>query len=114
MFIKYLFIGILNTSIHWISFGVCFLIMQLTQSTSNLIAFILAVTFSFFMNAKFTFNKQPTCLRYILFTVFMGILSFIIGKISDQFMINPIVTLIVFSSLSLCLGFIYSKFIVFK
>ncbi|ELV07693.1 Bactoprenol-linked glucose translocase-like protein [Wohlfahrtiimonas chitiniclastica SH04] len=114
MFIRYVLVGFLNTAIHWMIFGICFWIFFLNQSSSNFIAFIFAVTFSFFMNAKFTFKKQPTSNRYILFTIFMGFLSFLIGKISDQFMFNPMITLVVFSALSLILGFIYSRFLVFR
>lgn len=65
MFIKYLSIGIVNTAIHWAIFAICFLILNLNQGISNLIAFILAVTFSFFMNSYFTFNKRPTSIRYV-------------------------------------------------
>jgi hypothetical protein len=66
------------------------------------------------MNAKFTFNKTATGLRYILFTIFMGILSYTTGLIADKLNLHPIITLISFSSLSLILGYLYSKWVVFK
>jgi len=114
MFIKYLLIGILNTALHWLVFFFCLFILMFNQGIANLIAFICAVTFSFFMNAKFTFNKEPTSVRYLFFIVFMGGISFCIGILGDKLAIYPIITLIMFSILSLFLGFIYSKFIVFK
>lgn len=114
MFRKYFSIGILNTALHWLVFALCFAVFGITQATANLIAFLTAVTFSFFMNARFTFNKKPTGIRYLLFTIFMGILSLMIGHISDALNIYPILTLIIFSALSLILGFLYSKYIVFK
>lgn len=114
MIIKYFAIGILNTIIHWVVFGVCFIFFNINQSVSNLLAFLVAVTFSFVMNAKFTFNKKPTSMRYILFICFMGILSFMVGEFADYLYVNPIITLITFSMLSFILGFLYSKFIVFK
>lgn len=114
MFIKYILIGILNTSIHWGIFGICFSLLDINQSNSNLYSFLVAVTFSFFMNARFTFKKAPTGLKYILFIVFIGALSFLTGFVADHFAIYPIVTLVVFSALNLVLGFMYSKLIVFK
>lgn len=114
MFFKYFSIGILNTGIHWLIFGLCLFLFSTSQGSANLIAFFFAVTFSFFMNAKFTFDKKPTGVRYFLFMIFMGILNFVVGSLADHFTIYPIITLVVSSTLSLVLGFIYSKFIVFK
>lgn len=114
MFAKYFSIGILNTALHWSIFGLCFWIFGFNQANSNFIAFLFAVTFSFFMNARFTFNKKPTSTRYILFTAFMACLSYLIGFISDSLNVFPLITLIAFSAMSLVLGFIYSKYIVFK
>lgn len=111
---KYFSIGVINTIIHWIIFSGCFILLNINQSISNLLAFIIAVTFSFFMNAKFTFNKRPTGIRYILFAFFIGGLSFMTGRLEDQFSIKPIITLIAFSLLSFTLGFLYSKYVVFK
>lgn len=114
MFLKYVSIGILNTGLHWLIFGIFILLLNFEQSIANLAGFIVAVTFSFFMNAKFTFNKTPTSLRYILFTIFMGILSYTTGLIAEKLNLHPIITLISFSALSLILGYLYSKWIVFK
>ncbi|MGL4674307.1 MAG: GtrA family protein [Wohlfahrtiimonas sp.] len=114
MFLKYLSIGVLNTGLHWLIFGLCITLLTFDQSIANLMGFMVAVTFSFFMNAKFTFNKTPTSLKYILFTIFMGVLSYTIGLIADQLNLHPIITLISFSTLSLILGYLYSKWIVFK
>lgn len=114
MFLKYCSIGVVNTALHWLIFGLCFTLLNLSQSTANLAAFLVAVTFSFFMNAKFTFKQAPTGLKYILFTVFMGILSYTTGLIADTLDLHPIITLISFSALSLALGYLYSKWIVFK
>lgn len=114
MFLKYCSIGVVNTALHWLIFGLCFTLLNLNQSTANLTAFLVAVTFSFFMNAKFTFNQAPTGLKYILFTVFMGFLSYITGLISDKLSLHPILTLLSFSIISLAFGYLYSKWIVFK
>jgi len=44
----------------------------------------------------------------------MGTLSAAVGLAADKSGMAPIVTLIVFSAISLVGGFIYSKFIVFR
>lgn len=113
-FIKYFSVGILNTLIHWVVF---FLLIEITpsnQSLANLVAFAIAVSFSFVMNAKYTFKKKATGLRYFLFIIFMGSLSYMIGLIADIFNVYPIITLFIFSAISLVLGYLYSKWIVFK
>jgi putative flippase GtrA len=113
IFAKYLSVGVINTLIHWVVFTTIYA-LGLSQSASNLIAFCCAVTFSFFLNANWTFKSKATSIRYTLFVIFMGSLALITGWIADILNIKPLMTLIVFSTISLCCGFIYSKFIVFR
>ncbi|MDU1734609.1 MAG: GtrA family protein, partial [Citrobacter sp.] len=76
--------------------------------------FVVAVSFSFYANAKFTFNSTTTTLRYMLYVGFMGTLSAAVGWAADMCRLPPLVTLVTFSAISLVCGFIYSKFIVFR
>lgn len=87
---------------------------QLSQSFSNLYAFAVAVTFSFFCNARFTFRDRPTLKRYLLFTSFMGAISWLTGDVGDRLALPPLATVVVFSLISLIMGFFYSKYIVFR
>lgn len=113
MFLSYFKIGILNTLLHWsIFFSIYHFVPQ--QNVSNSIAFILVTTFSFFMNAKYTFKEKVSLYKYILFTGVMFILSWITGNAGDEMNLNPFITLIFFSGISLILGFLFSKFIVFR
>ena len=57
LFSKYVSVGVLNTAIHWIVFGACWS-MGASQSIANLIAFVIAVTFSFCVNARYTFGSR--------------------------------------------------------
>lgn len=114
LFTKYMTVGIINTIIHWIVFGALVYLSAYDQSVGNLIAFLVAVTFSFFANAKFTFQARASGGRYFLFITFMGTLSFISGQLSDHYNISPLITMIEFSAISLVCGFFYSKFIVFR
>lgn len=114
LFSKYISIGVINTFLHWAFFCMLVYWLKFEQAESNVIAFVIAVTFSFFANARYTFKAKATGGRYFLFVGFMGLLSFLSGKISDHYNINPLITLIEFSAISLIFGFFYSHFIVFK
>lgn len=114
IFAKYTSIGVLNTLIHWFTFAVCIYAFGSGQAIANFLGFSLAVTFSFFANARFTFRTTVSCRRYILYITFMGALSLIIGWFADFLALPPIITLMTFSATSLICGFIYSKFIVFR
>lgn len=81
---------------------------------SNFAAFCCAVTFSFFANAKWTFDAKITKFRYTIYLIFMGGMATAVGMYADQSHASPIITLVTFSTISLVCGFIYSKHIVFK
>lgn len=112
-FFKYGFIGILNTLIHWAVFYGLYL-LNFKQAYANLIAFIIAVTFSFFANAKYTFKTFKSYRRYFEFVLTMGALSFLVGFCGDKFEFNPLITLILFSATSFILGYLISKYLIFK
>ena len=114
LFAKYTSIGVLNTLIHWAVFGVCIYSAHTNQALANFAGFVVAVSFSFFANAKFTFKASTTTMRYMLYVGFMGTLSATVGWAADRCSLPPIVTLVTFSAISLVCGFVYSKFIVFR
>ena len=114
VFSRYLSIGVINTLLHWGVFLLLHFGVGLNQAWSNVIAFAVAVTFSFFANAAYTFQARATPLRYVLFTLFMGFLSVLVGAAADRLNLPPLVTLIIFSTLSLAIGFGYSHWIVFR
>ena len=113
LFARYTSVGVINTLIHWAVFAALFA-SGANQSTSNLAAFCVAVTFSFFANAKWTFNAEATTARYFLYIFFMGALSLSVGWAADRHHISPIVTLIFFSVLSLFCCFAYLKSFEFR
>ncbi|HCL6625866.1 TPA: GtrA family protein [Citrobacter amalonaticus] len=114
LFAKYTSIGVLNTLIHWIVFGICIYGLHTNQALANFAGFVIAVSFSFFANAKFTFKAPTTTFRYMLYVGFMGTLSAVVGWVADRCELPPLVTLVTFSAISLICGFLYSKFIVFR
>lgn len=113
LFARYVTVGVLNTLIHWIIFAVCFL-TGLAQALSNFIAFCVAVTFSFFVNARWTFRSEATTIRYMMYVFFMAVIAVITGAYADRMNVPPVATLIIFSTISLACGFIYSKYIIFR
>lgn len=112
-FLSYFKVGILNTLVHWSIFFVFFHLTQ-SQSISNVVAFAVAMSISFVLNAKYTFKQKMTVKAYLLFALFMAALSYGSGYVGDVCHLNPLITLVFFSGLSLVIGFIYSKFVVFK
>lgn len=114
LFTRYFTVGVLNTVLHWAVFFVLIGIFDLGTAWANLLAFFVAVTFSFFMNANYTFRASPTKSRYFYFVMFMAMLSFGIGWLSDYLMLPSLFALIAFSLMSLFLGFLYSRYFVFR
>ena len=114
LFARYTSIGVINTLIHWAVFAVCIYAFHTSQALANFAGFVVAVSFSFFANARFTFKVRTTTMRYMLYVGFMGTLSAVVGWEADRVDLAPIATLIVFSAISLICGFIYSKYIVFR
>lgn len=114
LFARYTSIGVINTLIHWAVFAVCIYAFHTSQTLANFAGFVVAVSFSFFANARFTFKARTTTMRYMIYVGFMGTLSAVVGWEADKVSLAPIATLILFSAISLVCGFIYSKFIVFR
>lgn len=114
MFLRYVLIGVLNTGLHWLIFFVGYGFLAWTQGRANLVAFFGAATFSFFMNARFTFKASATSYRYFIFMVFMATLSYGFGRAAEAWQQSPFLMLAAFSLSSLMLGFLYSRYIVFS
>lgn len=110
-FFKYLLVGILNTAIHAAVFTAMQLFAGTDQAISNLTAFLVALSFSFMANARYTFRASASPLRYLMFVAGMGSLSVAVGSIADLQSWRPMVTVVVYSAISLVLGFLLSRWI---
>ena len=113
-FLTYAAIGVINTAIHWGVFGCFYEFATFSQSLSNLLGFLIAVTFSYVMNAKFTFQRQRNFAGYIKMTTIMACISWGIGWCADQSSWYPLITLVLSSATSLALGFVLTKVFVFR
>lgn len=84
------------------------------RSWSNVLAFAIAVTFSFFANARMTFKTQSSLRRYSLYVSFLGVIAYLTGTLTAYLALPVIVTLVSFSTISLIAGYAYSRFFVFR
>ena len=114
LFQRFALVGVVNTGLHWLVFALLFVLLEWGQASANLAAFCVAVTFSFFANARYTFQQPASVIRYISFVVAMGSLSYATGWVADALGGHPLLTLVAFSALSLVLGYLYARFCVFR
>lgn len=111
--ISYGAIGVLNTGIHFVVFWFILRICNY-QSLANLLGFLVAVTFSFVMNAKFTFRKKPTTRRFLKMVVLMAFVSVVFGAMGDFLHLYPLITFGIYFVLNPIIGFLITKFLVFE
>lgn len=114
LFSRYVSISLLNTVVHWSVFFFLLYGATLNQAWSNFIAYMFALTFSFYANARFTFKAKISKRRYVSFVSFMAVLSVVMGNIADEMALAPLVTMVVFSFISLVIGFSYSHLFVYR
>ena len=111
---SYTVIGVANTLIHWQIFFLLSVGFGLTQAASNLAAFCVAASFSFYMNALYTFDAKASVGGYLLFMLAMGALSLGVGHVGDVWRLHGLLTVALFSAVSLVFGFLFSKYVVFR
>jgi putative flippase GtrA len=111
---SYTVIGVANTLIHWQIFFLLSVAAGWRQAVANLLAFCVAASFSFYMNALYTFDSKASVGGYLLFMAAMGALSYGVGHLGDVWRLHGLLTVALFSALSLVLGFLFSKYVVFR
>ncbi|WP_434703705.1 GtrA family protein [Pseudomonas sp. Z1-12] len=114
VFFTYSLVGLANTLVHWQIFFVLRVAIGLDQSISNLAAFCVAASFSHYLNALYTFEARMSATGYVFFLCVMGALSFAVGYLGDRWQVHGLLTVTVFSLLSLVFGFLLSRFVVFR
>jgi putative flippase GtrA len=113
-FSTYALVGLANTLLHWQIFFVLRVAVGLDQSISNLAAFCAAASFSYYLNALYTFDAKLSVAGYVTFLCVMGTLSYTVGYLGDRWRLHGLLTVAVFSLLSLVFGFLLSRFVVFR
>ncbi|WP_218179720.1 GtrA family protein [Pseudomonas gingeri] len=112
-FSTWIYIGILNTLIHWGVFLTLHNVLSVRQVFSNVCAFAVAATFSFYANSRYNFRRTASWSRYLSFIGFMACLSAAIGWLGDRVAMPSVVTLVVFSGVSLVVGYLSASYLVF-
>ena len=111
--LTYGFIGIVNTGIHFVVFWSILYWVDL-QAFANLCGFLIAVVFSFFMNARLTFKAKPTRRRFQRMVISMALVSVLFGAIGDVFKLYPLITFGIYFLLNPLIGFFVTKYFVFE
>lgn len=107
-------IGVVDALIHWQIFFVLYTAVGLDQAASNFAAFCVAASFSFYVNALYTFERETSVFAYLMFIVVMGALSFGVGVIADARHLPGLVTVAVFSLMNILLGYCFFRFVLFR
>lgn len=110
-FFKYLLVGVLNTAIHSAVFTAMHLLAGTDQAVSNLTAFFVALSFSFLANSRYTFSVPISLVRYLVFVLSMGSLSLLMGVVAEGQGWRPLITVALYSAMSLPVGFLLSRWI---
>lgn len=77
-FLTFGIVGVMNTIIHLTIYQICYNLIDLGPFWSNTVAFISASTFSYFMNAIFTFkpkNKNAIQFSVIMLVYFIRLMT---------------------------------------
>lgn len=85
---RYALIGVGNTGIHLFIVALLIWFVGLNQMYANIIAYIIASSLSFVMNAKWSFKRKPEARNYVRFqlvSVLGLIVSATLGYLGDHF-----------------------------
>ncbi|WP_246867231.1 GtrA family protein [Dickeya sp. CFBP 2040] len=113
-FMRYLCTGGINTLIHWSVFLILTGVFTVDQAVANLSAFCVAVSCSYVINARWTFRASVSLARFGLYVGFMAILAGLTGYAGQHLRFPALLTLVLFSAVSLVFGYLYARCIVFR
>lgn len=106
-------IGLINTAVHFVVFwGI--VNIGASQAISNALGFTTAVIISFILNAHFTFRQIPTLRRFLRMYGSMLFVSWSFGWIGDTFELLPAITFLIYCIINPIVGFLVTKYFVFR
>lgn len=120
--ILYLVVGILTTIINILSFFLFETIFHIYYVYSNVLAWALAVLFSYFASRKYVFNQvsnQDNHIKSFVLFVSMRLLTLVLEiaflfVLIDVFSINTLASKVATNVIVLVLNYLFSKYLVFK
>lgn len=121
--LAYLFFGVLTTAVNYVVYLPCYNLLGLSAALSNVIAWVVAVTFAYLTNKPFVFHSHdwsaetvlPELTRFVGSRVASGALETgIIFVTVDLLHWNGNVMKLVTSVLVVVLNYVASKLLVFR
>lgn len=122
-FLMYAVFGILTTLINIVCYGLFYKYLEISNVVSNILAWMVAVTFAYITNKIWVFESKSLQLKTILSETWKfiscrlvtGILDIIIMYIGVDILNGPSIVLKVFSNIIvIILNYVASKLIIFK
>lgn len=119
LFIKFNFVGIVNTLIDYMSFGLLNGVFSVEKYTANVIAFLIAGTNSFFCNSLLVYKeKRLTARKYVKFLVgnssALIVSSLVILLLTDGFGVPELISKLAAAPVSVVMNFTIQRFMLFK
>ena len=121
--ISYLFFGGCTTVINWLSYYLCYTILDVSNIASTILAWFIAVVFAFVTNKIWVFDSKSCDLKTIISEAVMffaariatGVLDVIVMWCAvDLFHLEPTVWKLLSNLLVIIINYFLSKLIVFR
>lgn len=121
--ILYIFFGVCTTVINGVCYEVLYKCANVSNMTSTLIAWFIAVSFAFITNKEYVFDAERRCFKrrlnqFVLFflcRVFTGILDVIIMVLAVDFLkLNSLLWKFISNIIITIINYVLSKFFIFK
>ncbi|WP_300902879.1 GtrA family protein [uncultured Clostridium sp.] len=118
-FVKFGFVGVLNTLINWIIFAILN-ICGVYYLVSNFIAYIVATINSYIWNSKWVFKykgerRNETIIKFIVLNLIGLVLNTsILYLLVDKLLFNKLIALIITTLIVMVINYIVNKIWVFK
>lgn len=122
-FIAYAVFGVFTTIVNIASYSVCYNNLGLSNTFSNVIAWILAVTFAYLTNKVWVFDSKSwkwdvlkkEVMAFISCRIATGILDLVLMYVSVDLMgWNALLMKICSNVLVIILNYVFSKLVIFK
>lgn len=122
-FIAYAVFGVFTTIVNIVTYSICYQQIGLSNTLSNVLAWILAVTFAYLTNKVWVFDSKSWAwavlkreiTAFISCRIATGILDIVIMYICVDILAWPAVLMKIISNvLVIILNYVFSKLIIFK
>lgn len=118
-FIKFGVVGVLNTLINWLIFGVLNF-LGVYYILANVIAYCIATANSYIFNSKWVFeyngeNKKGTTIKFVILNLIgLGLNTTILYFLVDIANLNKLISLVIATGIVMVVNYIVNKLWVFK